>query len=209
MQNRTPFELRSSDKTPSQFMEDLQRKGAKKLGSGAFSVVYTHPTKEGRVIKVEKQTDAAYVTWLGLVRQFNSPYMPIVYDAATHFCGEFTDDDGKKVQTYNVLELEALLGASDTPCSGEMGRIVSVVKEAMENGSSKARVDKIAAIAEPIRNSTEKWHIENLLEAVHEAAKKHRCDLHGHNWMGRRLVDQTTAGGVQAFHLVITDPVAF
>jgi hypothetical protein len=63
--------------TIDQYVERLQRKGLRKLGEGAFSVVFDHPTMPNVAVKVIAFRDETYLKYVDLCKKHpNNPWLP-------------------------------------------------------------------------------------------------------------------------------------
>ena len=116
------------------------RKGAKRLGSGAFAVAYLKGGRKPVVIKIGRMGDA-YIEYAKKVIQSKSknPFLPKIhsltlYKADPRASGEF----GLDYQEFYVVEMEQLYDLQDKH-ENSVGRIVDMMEQLVEYNYS---VDK-------------------------------------------------------------------
>jgi len=98
-----------------EYCRRLRKRGAKELGDGAFSVVYQHPTKKTRVLKVNKcdelpTTDGyyMYVKCIASLRKRN-PFLPRIFSVQVFKRPTPGDVYDRTHEWYFVVELEKLV----------------------------------------------------------------------------------------------------
>ena len=100
--------------TLSEYMKRLKKLGIKELGSGSYGVVFQHPTDPNVVVKLLRQADPDYMTWVEFCKKHpRNPYLPKIIHVASGENVFEPERTGSMPTTMHLVFMEKLTPLSD------------------------------------------------------------------------------------------------